>query len=109
VCCRRAQVYLCIVLRSAATTSSQVVGCQGAVNIIFIIIIIIIIIYCVKLYRLYINNVLRFLGVPIPCMIKSERMTNKMHRNIYFFLFHVVAPTYLGNNYAIFREQLSSF
>jgi hypothetical protein len=44
-----------------------------------------------------------------PALSNVYRMTNRMSLIIYFFLFHVMAPTCFGNNYAIFREQLNSF
>jgi hypothetical protein len=46
--------------------------------------------------------------VRIPCII--EHVGNEHQNSLnYILLFHVMAPTCLGNNYAIFKEQLSSF
>jgi hypothetical protein len=44
----------------------------------------------------------------IPCSIEYVENDQQISLNFYF-LFHVMAPTYFGNNYAIFREQLNSF
>jgi hypothetical protein len=46
--------------------------------------------------------------VLIPCII--EYVENDQQNVLYYILlFHVVPATCFGNNYAIFREQLSSF
>jgi hypothetical protein len=46
--------------------------------------------------------------VLIPCII--EYVENDQQNVLYYiFLFHVVPAKDFGNNYAIFREQLSSF
>jgi hypothetical protein len=44
----------------------------------------------------------------IPCIIEYAENDQQNALNYIHILFHVMAPTCFGNNYAIFREQLSS-